>query len=258
MKKVFNYLEYLALSKMNLNTTLFKEADDLRLKIFPDIEINSRFSPVFFVLDYITKAYTYVHKASENITGYKTSYFLDGGLESFIGIMMKEDFEIFCNKVFVENIKIIGNLRPGQSMDYVFTHTVHLKTKEGKVINVAQRYSYILSDAGLPLGVMGFIIDVTHLNNNDKVQHTVEKLDTANNTKKLILNKTYSNNEAILSKREIEVLKWICEGLNSKQIAEKLFISINTVNNHRKNMMAKTNSQNGFELLSFAIKNGLL
>ncbi len=41
----------------------------------------------------------------------------------------------------------------------------------------------------------------------------------------------------ILSEREIEILKWIEKGLDSKEIAEKLFLSPTTVNTHRKNMI---------------------
>jgi len=49
----------------------------------------------------------------------------------------------------------------------------------------------------------------------------------------------YASN-AVLSKRETEVLGLISQGLNSKSIAERLFISVNTVNNHRQNILAKT------------------
>jgi len=61
-----------------------------------------------------------------------------------------------------------------------------------------------------------------------------------------------------LSQREIEVLKLIAEGKTSGMIAETLFISTNTVDTHRKNIMAKCVVRNIAELVSFANKNGLL
>ncbi|GAB4044245.1 response regulator transcription factor [Spirosoma litoris] len=64
--------------------------------------------------------------------------------------------------------------------------------------------------------------------------------------------------DKLLSKREIEILKWAIEGYSSKQIADKLFLSFNTVNTHRRNMLRKTNSQNSMDLLRYAIQHGLL
>ncbi|GAB3010375.1 response regulator transcription factor [Niabella terrae] len=62
----------------------------------------------------------------------------------------------------------------------------------------------------------------------------------------------------ILSKREQEVLKMIAEGKKSAEIAKLLFISINTVDTHRKNILAKCEVKNTAELISFANKQGLI
>lgn len=62
----------------------------------------------------------------------------------------------------------------------------------------------------------------------------------------------------ILTKRELEILKWTCEGLTAKEIAQKLFISINTIHNHKKNMREKTNCKNTLELLTYAFKKNYL
>lgn len=59
--------------------------------------------------------------------------------------------------------------------------------------------------------------------------------------------------EALLTRREKEILTCITEGLSSKQIAGKLFISENTVSNHRKNMLAKTGARSSAELIFLVI-----
>ncbi|MCH5719623.1 response regulator [Niabella hibiscisoli] len=64
--------------------------------------------------------------------------------------------------------------------------------------------------------------------------------------------------QALLSKREQEVLKMISEGKKSADIASLLFISINTVDTHRKNILAKCEVKNTAELILFATKNGLI
>jgi len=61
-----------------------------------------------------------------------------------------------------------------------------------------------------------------------------------------------------LTLREGEVLKLIASGLTNKQIADKLFISIKTVETHRKNIMQKLDVHTIADLVKYTIKTGLL
>jgi two-component system, NarL family, response regulator NreC len=62
----------------------------------------------------------------------------------------------------------------------------------------------------------------------------------------------------ILSKREVEVLKLVCKEFSNAEIAQKLFLSISTVETHRKNLIAKLGVQNTVGLVKFAIRNNLI
>lgn len=66
------------------------------------------------------------------------------------------------------------------------------------------------------------------------------------------------NTNESLTNREIEVTRLICEGLSSKMISEKLFISVNTVETHRKNILLKLNVKNSLGIMKYAMKNNLL
>ncbi|WP_207421337.1 response regulator [Desertivirga brevis] len=61
-----------------------------------------------------------------------------------------------------------------------------------------------------------------------------------------------------ISPREIEVLDLICKEYTNSEIAEKLNISIRTVDTHRKSLLTKTESRNTAGLVLFAVKNRLL
>ena len=61
-----------------------------------------------------------------------------------------------------------------------------------------------------------------------------------------------------LTEREKEVLKLIAQEFSTKEIADKLFISENTVETHRKNIMAKLNAKNVAGLVKFALQVGLI
>lgn len=61
-----------------------------------------------------------------------------------------------------------------------------------------------------------------------------------------------------ISNREKEVLKLIVEGCTTPEIAQKLFISPNTAETHRRNLLAKLGVRNTAELVRFSLEKGLL
>jgi DNA-binding NarL/FixJ family response regulator len=58
--------------------------------------------------------------------------------------------------------------------------------------------------------------------------------------------------------REEEVLKLICNGLSSNEIADKLFLSIKTIENLRSKLLQKTGVKNSVSLVIYAIKNKIV
>ena len=60
------------------------------------------------------------------------------------------------------------------------------------------------------------------------------------------------------SKREIDIIKLLANGLNNNEIAEKLFISPLTVKKHRTNILTKSDSKNTVQLVKKCILQGLI
>jgi len=60
-----------------------------------------------------------------------------------------------------------------------------------------------------------------------------------------------------LTQREREVLQLIAHGSTSKQVAERLAVSIHTVSNHRKHICRKLSLHSTAELVAFAARNML-
>jgi len=61
-----------------------------------------------------------------------------------------------------------------------------------------------------------------------------------------------------LTTREIEVLKLIAQEHSNQEIADKLFISIRTVDTHRRNMLEKLGARNTAGLVRYALQKGLI
>jgi len=62
----------------------------------------------------------------------------------------------------------------------------------------------------------------------------------------------------VLSKRELEILPLIAKGYGNKEIAEKLFVSVKTVEAHKTHIMNKLNLKSKPELVEYALKKKLL
>jgi DNA-binding NarL/FixJ family response regulator len=73
---------------------------------------------------------------------------------------------------------------------------------------------------------------------------------------KMIRNRQ-ANAQISITNREREVLELICRGLNSMEIATKLFLSERTVENHRSKLLSKTGCRNSLSLALFAFRNNL-
>lgn len=61
-----------------------------------------------------------------------------------------------------------------------------------------------------------------------------------------------------LTRRELEVLQLFAEGYNNSEIADKLFLSVRTIESHKNHILQKTNMKNSVELIKFAIKNKII
>jgi DNA-binding NarL/FixJ family response regulator len=72
------------------------------------------------------------------------------------------------------------------------------------------------------------------------------------------LNKYNPNVNSILTGRELEIITLISLEFSGKEISEKLFISNNTVETHRKNIMKKLKLKNSIGLVKYALKNKLI
>jgi DNA-binding NarL/FixJ family response regulator len=106
-------------------------------------------------------------------------------------------------------------------------------------------------------------IEVVHLGQeyfDDSVREKIFTTFTENNPKlnNTKLNKTSLQEDNILSARELEIITLISLEYSGKEISEQLFISTNTVETHRKNIMKKLKTKNTIGLVKYAIKNNLI
>ena len=117
----------------------------------------------------------------------------------------------------------------------------------------------------LKAGAMGYILKNT---GKESLLNAIATLQAGNNylgdeVSKTLLNSFMKHPQTPpsmekLSGREIEVLECIATGRTTHEIAEQLFISKNTVETHRKNLLYKLKARNTAELVNNAYKQRLI
>jgi len=94
----------------------------------------------------------------------------------------------------------------------------------------------------------------------EKVMHNEKYISPELNFRLTNYYTMHEKNESIvaaLAPREIEIIRYIEAGISTRQIAEKLSISISTVDTHLKNILAKLGLRNAAALRKYVIENGL-
>jgi DNA-binding CsgD family transcriptional regulator len=217
--------------------------------------------PMIYLLDYTTSKYMLMSKATIVTLGFEPKEWTENGISFTIDLYNREDLKIYNEKIFPDRLKFLKSIPPNEHHNYIFSYNYRLKNSKGEYVNLLQRNCFIKSDdKGLPLVSMGVAINIEHYKKENPVIQIVEKVNLDNNSAETVFKKVYYLNEEsnIFSKREKEVLLWVTDGLTSKEIAEKLYISEGTVINHRKNMILKSGTKNTSELISFAMKNYII
>ncbi len=123
---------------------------------------------------------------------------------------------------------------------------------DGEVIREIMRTDaegYLLKSAGRRefFAAIDQIIDGGTYYSKKVLSSLMQELESLNNTDK-----------TLLTPREQEILSLVCEELSSHQIADRLFISPRTVETHRKNIMAKTESKSIVGLIRYAFTHGFV
>ena len=78
------------------------------------------------------------------------------------------------------------------------------------------------------------------------------------NKPKVSTQTTLYKSKILLSDREKEVLKLICEGMSTAEISDKIYLSPRTVEGHRLRILEKTGTKNTAGMVAYAFRNGLV
>ncbi|MBO9731467.1 MAG: hypothetical protein J7623_22695 [Chitinophaga sp.] len=131
---------------------------------------------------------------------------------------------------------------------------MRLKTKDNRYVRVLHQAVQIDYDEKNYYRTLSLHTDITHIKQEGAPCFSLIGLENEPSYYNIQDANVITQAVDPFTKREREILKGIVEGKSSKEIADDLFISLHTVNTHRKNMLAKADVKTPVELVRMAIQ----
>lgn len=164
----------------------------------------------------------------------------------------RETFELTQKNL----LEYMFSLPKDTMVNYKHIYEFRVMNADGKCIRIISQHHVLETDEyGNPWLILG-VIDISPEQSSDV--HLKLRLVNFKTNEVIPFPISMKTQGAFLSSREKEVLGMIKSGFQSKEISDKLSISIHTVNNHRKKILKKMNVDNAVEAINFARKLGLL
>jgi hypothetical protein len=196
-------------------------------------------SSFYGIIDIPKMKFNYISPTVKNVLGYSESEMLKYGLQLIFELYHPENQ--LTQKSIHSNVKdFFSNISTNSKTKYVFSFDVQLKSKSGKYIKLLQHNRYLSFDkSGIPLQILVICHDISDFKAESYQVLTISKINK-NGLKKISRAEFYPEYEnGILTKKETEIWKMINNGCSSKDVGQKLNISIHTVNTHRKKIYKK-------------------
>lgn len=174
--------------------------------------------------------------------------------EKLFQYMHPEDLP-FVVDTAVKSFDFIDSLPAGEKTDYKLISDFRLITKSGTFVRFVQQTVVLELDKAGEIWLALKLVDL--LPDKEPQEPPQRKMLNMKSGKLCLFNDQFDNqSKNILTKRETEILGLIYKGMDSNEISQRLIISLNTVNNHRQNILSKT--KNTAQALLYARKLGLI
>ena len=174
----------------------------------------------------------------------------------FIDDKVHPDDDVMLNQNSITIIKLAMNFSEDEKMSYKLINEYRILNASNQYVRVIEQQQALELDKR---GNFWLALSILDISPNQDVNSGIKSQVLNYRTGKFIpLTDTKENINLALSVREIEILKMVKNGLLSKEISDKLSISVHTVNTHRQRILEKLGVYNSIEAVVLASKLGLI
>lgn len=226
----------------------------------PELDVSKKIRSIFhvgpyyyYIFDVPDGQFLYVDPSIHEILGIQPDSLT---VTDFMARIHPQDTVYFLN--FENKVsEFFGQLKPDQVMKYKVSYDFRIKNMKGNYIRILHQVITVnQSNEGHVLQTLGVHTDITHIKNEGEPKLSFIGLEGEPSFIDVDYRKAFVYHLDKFSIREKEIIKHLCEGHSSHEIATALFISEHTVRTHRKNILRKADVKSTAELVVKAIKLG--
>lgn len=218
-------------------------------------------STFFCITNTTTRSFEYVSKNFHACTGLDSATMCAEGMTFWWEHMHPDEMQYWLQSLNELMQFTMSNIEPQERIKASYTWNYRIRTGGGEYKSVLQHTTPMYFDEeGKPVIGLAHYSILPDITSTLPIQASAKILNQ-NGEYETLFFKTYSAQKLIaaqITNRERDIIRLISFGNNTEEIADKLFISANTVNSHRRNILKKTACKNTAELVARSIREGMI
>lgn len=238
---------------------VISDADKLRLGNY--LEVVKSFAKItyqsVYVIDYEEIKFEYVSSNPLFLCGYSAEEVLEMGYEFYFNNVPEEDLALL-NLINNAGFDFYDKLPNNDDRKlYSISYDFHLKGKHNKPILINHKLTPLFLNEKGSVWKSLCIVSISHKQKAGNV--TINKLGSDVLWELDLSSKVWNARDKLkLKEKELEILLLYAQGLTIHQIAEKMFVSPDTIKYYRRKIFEAFDVKNFTEALSFAIDNKII
>ena len=207
---------------------------------------------IVLAFDCYTNKFVFVSDNIPELYGLDSHRFFIDGHQPVVEVIHPDD--IYYGLLVRKKIySILSSFSYKEKMNYKAIHEMRVRNLRGEYIRIIEQEQIVELDKSGNVWLMLSVIDVDASHESEIIKSHLYNFKTG---EQIFIDLSDTLDEP-LTNRELEVLRLMKQGLLSKEIANTLKVSINTVNTHRQNILQKLKANNSIEAVNFAQRLGL-
>lgn len=206
---------------------------------------------IVLVFDCYTNKFVFVSDNIPKLYGLDSRRLFIHGHQPVIEVIHPDDIDyglLVRKKIY----SILRSFSNEEKRNYKAIHEMRIRNMRGEYIRIIEQEQVLELDKSGNIWLMLSVIDVDASHESEIIKSHLYNFKTG---EQIFIDLSDTLDEP-LTNRELEVLRFMKKGLLSKEIAEALKVSINTVNSHRQNILQKLKANNSIEAVNFAQRLG--
>ncbi|MCB0635556.1 MAG: PAS domain-containing protein [Lewinella sp.] len=209
---------------------------------------------LFSIFDLHRRRHAYFSRHFNHTLGYDLSQLRGEDTEFFAKRIHPDDLhQLTVNSI--HQFRFILQKPPTERKHYKLINDFRIRNARGKFVRVLEQHQALELD---PAGNVWLSLSALNLSPNQDLNTPLQSTLFHTRSGRIIPLRDSNVTTEILSEREKQILALIRQGAASKTIADRLFISVHTVNTHRQRILRKLQVTNSVEAVQHAVRQGLI